>query len=164
LAAHLECVGVLAGFSPPASAQDKWLETRSPNFTVVTNANDRTARNLVWQFEQIRSAIQAGWPWARVQLDRPIVVVAAKDESTMRSLLPRYWETRGGTRPSSVFTTASDSIRGRRSPAWRWLACSGNSTGAARQSVTRAGLTLARSDQQRAQAQEIIAFFERSAN
>jgi hypothetical protein len=28
----------------------------------------------------------------------------------------------------------------------------------------RAGLTLARSDQQRAQAQEIIAFFERSAN
>jgi hypothetical protein len=49
-------------------------------------------------------------------------------------------------------------------PRLGWLACSGNSTGAARQSVTRAGLTLARSDQQRAQAQEIIAFFERSAN
>jgi hypothetical protein len=50
---------------------------------VVSNAGDGRARNVAWQFEQIRAAIQIGWPWARVQLDRPVIVVAAKDENSM---------------------------------------------------------------------------------
>ena len=107
LAPFLALGGLLAS-AVTAAAQDKWVEVKSPHFTVVTNASDRSARSLAWQFEQIRSAIQAGWPWARVQLDRPVVVVAAKDEPTMRMLVPRYWETRGGVRPVSVFSTAAD--------------------------------------------------------
>ena len=74
----------------------------------MTNGNERSARNLAWQFEQIRSAIQVGWPWARVQLDRPVVVIGAKDEETMKALVPQYWESRGGIRPASVLRTAAD--------------------------------------------------------
>jgi len=93
----------------PAAADDRWVEVRSPHFTVVSNASDGRARSVAWQFEQIRAAIQAGWPWARVQLDRPVLVVAAKDEATMKLLLPRYWESGDrGARPTSVFMTAPD--------------------------------------------------------
>lgn len=91
-----------------SAADDKWLEVKSSHFIVITNGNERGARNLAWQFEQIRSAIEIGWPWARVQLDRPVVVIGAKDEATMKMLVPQYWEARGGTRPASVFTTAAD--------------------------------------------------------
>jgi hypothetical protein len=45
----------------------------------------------------------------RVQLDRPVTVLAARDESTMKLLLPQYWE-KGDrdSRPVSVFSTAPD--------------------------------------------------------
>jgi hypothetical protein len=101
-------LGGIAGGAGVSAADDKWIEVKSANFAVATNGSERSARNLAWQFEQIRSAIQIGWPWARVQLDRPVVVIAAKDESTMKALVPQYWETRGGVRPASVFTSSAD--------------------------------------------------------
>jgi len=109
---HLAALAlILCGILAPralSAANDKWIEAKSPHFVVVTNGNDRSARNLARQFEQIRSAIAIGWPWARVQLDRPITVIGAKDEATMKSLVPQYWESRNATRPSSVFTTSAD--------------------------------------------------------
>ena len=100
---------VLAAFVPSQSAaDDPWIEVKSPNFTVVSNAGEGRARNVAWQFEQIRAAIQIGWPWARVQLDRPVVVVAAKDENWMKLLIPGFWETSSrDSRPSSVFGTGA---------------------------------------------------------
>jgi hypothetical protein len=102
-------VVTLLGSLNALAADDRWIEVKSPHFTVVSNGNDKTARNVAWQFEQIRAAIQAGWPWARVQLDRPVTVVAAKDEASMKLLLPQYWE-KGDreSRPVSVFSTAPD--------------------------------------------------------
>lgn len=89
-----------------ARADDPWIEVKSPNFIVVSNAGDGRARNVAWQFEQIRAAIQVGWPWARVQLDRPVIVVAAKDENSMKLLVPGFWEKSSrDSRPTSVFGT-----------------------------------------------------------
>jgi tetratricopeptide (TPR) repeat protein len=48
------------------------------------------------------------FPWARVGLDRPILVIAAKDEQSMRRMAPGYWEVRNGTRPGAVFVTGRD--------------------------------------------------------
>jgi hypothetical protein len=99
---------LVAGVSSTAKAQDTWVEVKSPNFTVVSNAGENRARNVAWQFEQIRAAIQAGWPWARVQLDRPVIVVAAKDENSMKVLVPGFWEKSSrDTRPTSVFGTGA---------------------------------------------------------
>jgi Flp pilus assembly protein TadD len=99
---------MLAVLLPSASAADDWIEVKSPNFTVVSNAGDGRARNIAWQFEQIRAAIQIGWPWARVQLDRPVIVVAAKDENSMKLLIPGFWEKSSrDTRPASVFGTGA---------------------------------------------------------
>jgi hypothetical protein len=86
---------ITSGLSAAATAaEDRWIEVKSPHFTVVSNDSESRARNVAWQFEQIRAAIHAGWPWARVEFDRPVTVVAAKDGPTMRLLLPAYWEKR----------------------------------------------------------------------
>jgi tetratricopeptide (TPR) repeat protein len=99
-------IGMLVAPATTAAAQGTWIEIRSPNFTVVSNAGDGRSREIAWQFEQIRAAIVAGWPWARTTLDRPVLVVAAKDESTMKSLLQLHDEV--GTITTSVGETALD--------------------------------------------------------
>jgi hypothetical protein len=83
-----------------SSAADTWLEIKSPNFVVLSNTNERRARDVAWQFEQIRGA--------RARLDRPVQVIAAKDEATMKALAPQFWEQRGSIHPDSVFVTAPD--------------------------------------------------------
>lgn len=100
---------VLALLYPLASqAADAWIEIKSPNFIILSNTSDRRARDVAWQLEQIRAALLAGWPWARTRLDRPVHVIAAKDEATMKALAPQYWEQRGSIRPDSVSVTAAD--------------------------------------------------------
>jgi len=99
---------LLAGVDVAAAAQATWVEVRTPHFTIVSNAGEGRAREVGWQFEQFRGAIESGWPWARVQLDRPVIVIAAKDEGGMRTLLPAYFERPRDTWPSSVLVTAPD--------------------------------------------------------
>lgn len=93
-----------------ADAADTWIEVKSANFTVVTNAGEKKGQNIAFQFEQIRAATQAAWAWARADLDRPVIVVAAKDEDTMRKLAPQYWEGRNSIKPVSVSWSAADRL------------------------------------------------------
>jgi tetratricopeptide (TPR) repeat protein len=91
------------------SAADAWVQVTSLHFTVVSNAGDKRAREVAWQFEQIRAAMKAIWPWVKGDLDRPVLVVAAKDENTMKLLVPEYWEKgSSGLHPSSVLATGLD--------------------------------------------------------
>jgi len=93
----------------PASAADQWIEVRSAHFTIVSNAGERTARRLVWQLEQVRSATAALYSWAKPDLNKPLLVIVAKDENNMRALVPKYWEERRSIRPASVWVTGPDS-------------------------------------------------------
>jgi tetratricopeptide (TPR) repeat protein len=95
----------------PARAADKWIEIKTQNFTVVSNDREGDARDIAFQFEQFREAIRLAFPWAQVQLDRPVHVIAVKGEPSMKALAPQYWEMRGGTRPASVFMTTADAHR-----------------------------------------------------
>jgi tetratricopeptide (TPR) repeat protein len=101
-------VCVILALARTTFAADTWVEVKSDNFTVMTNAGEKKARNVAWQFEQVRAAIRKGWPWAVVTLDRPIFVIAVKDENSMRALAPQYWEGRGKVHPGSVFISAAD--------------------------------------------------------
>jgi TonB family protein len=103
LAALLLFIGVTG-----AAAQDGWVQVTTPNFTVVANGGEKRARDIALQFERYRVAVQTGWGWARQQLDRPVVVIAAKDEATMKMLVPAYWEKGSRMQPVSVFATAPD--------------------------------------------------------
>jgi tetratricopeptide (TPR) repeat protein len=96
-------VGVLV---PSVVTGQTWREVRSPNFTVLTDGSDGRGREVAWQFEQIRTAVLAAFPWARPQLDRPVVIVAARDEKSMRELLPDVVE-RGGRDLVTVSITST---------------------------------------------------------
>jgi hypothetical protein len=92
---------------PTSNAADQWNEMKSAHFTVISNAGDRSTRTLVWQLEQVRSAMVTLWAWARVDLNKPLTVIALKDENSMRALAPKYWEGRQ-VRPASVWVSGPD--------------------------------------------------------
>jgi TPR repeat protein len=79
-----------------AGAADTWVEIRSPNFTVVSNAGEGDARRAANEFEQVRAAYGKVWPWAHLGQTRPMVVLALKNESTLRKWAPGYFEVKGG--------------------------------------------------------------------
>ena len=89
-------------------AADQWIEVKSAHFTVVSNAGERTTRRLVWQLEQVRSALTGLFSWAKPELNKPFRVIVAKDETTMRALAPQYWEERRSVRPASVWMSGPD--------------------------------------------------------
>lgn len=90
-----------------SAAERPWLEVKSAHFTVLTNAGEGTARDLAWQFEQMRAALQKLWPWAQLSAGKPVLVLGAKDETTMKALAPKYWE-KGGMDIVSVSVEGRD--------------------------------------------------------
>jgi len=98
----------LALCTPALHAADQWIEVKSPHFVVTSNAGESSAKSVAWQLEQIRSAIAVWWSWARVDLNKPMAVLALKDEPTMKALAPEYWEKKGRVHPSSVWVTGPD--------------------------------------------------------
>lgn len=90
-----------------ADAQRPWVEATGPNVTVVTDAGAGRARDLVWQFEQVREAMARVFPWVRLRMTRPLVVLAARNEATMRLLTPGDFEGRPRIY-SSVSTGGAD--------------------------------------------------------
>ena len=104
------CLTVLGVSALPhvAAADERWFEIKSPHFTVWSNAPDGNTRTLVWQLEQIRSAIAVVWPWAKVEMAKPLMVVAVKDEAGIKALAPEYWEQKRGVRPVSVWVSGAD--------------------------------------------------------
>ncbi len=107
-AAALMALTALLITTPAFGRAEQWIEVKSPNVTVVSSAGGGSARSVAWQMEQVRSAIKTLWPWAKVDLDRPLTVLAVDDENGMRALAPAFWEKRGGVRPSSVWVAAPD--------------------------------------------------------
>jgi hypothetical protein len=80
-----------------------WVEARSLNFTVVSDAGAREARRIAARFEQIRDVFHGLWPKARLGTGEPTLILAAKDEASLKELLPEFFEKKGATRVSGVF-------------------------------------------------------------
>ena len=107
-ALSLASLTAILSLNPGAVHAQQWIEMKSQNFVVISNAGQSSTRTLVWQLEQVRHAFSNLFEWARVDLDRPIAVIAVRDERSMRALAPIYWEQRGGMRPVSVWVTGPD--------------------------------------------------------
>lgn len=94
----------LAACARPAAAQRAWVEVTSPHLSVVSDAGAGRARDFAWQFEQIREALARTFPWVRLSGSRPLVVVAARNATTMRALAPSLWD---GGKDGSLFVSSS---------------------------------------------------------
>ena len=82
-----------------AAPTGKWIEVRSPNFIVVSNAGESEARKIDVQFEQIRSLFRDSLSYVKDTPSPVITILAVKDEDSLRDLLPEYWGAKR-TRPS----------------------------------------------------------------
>jgi Tfp pilus assembly protein PilF len=86
-----------------ASAGEKnWIEVRSPNFRVLSDGNDRDARRVAREFEQMRVVFSAAFPNLRLDSGAPLLVLAPRDENSMRNLSPQFWKQKGA-KPAGYF-------------------------------------------------------------
>jgi Tfp pilus assembly protein PilF len=100
---------VLLALSPlPLQAKDSWVEVRSPNFTVISNSGEKEARRIADQFEQFREVFHATLPQLRVDLGKPLLIFAVKNEDSLRILLPAFWETKGRVHPAGLYAPGED--------------------------------------------------------
>lgn len=102
---------LLAAF--PARAADKgdvWIEVRSPNFIVICNTSEKNGRNIAEQFEMFRGVFAQIFPRARVDLGKPLIIFAVKNEKTLKELLPEYWEQKGRTHPAGIFVPGQEKL------------------------------------------------------
>jgi tetratricopeptide (TPR) repeat protein len=103
------CLGTLAaGGASAADRAPQWVEVRAPHFTIFSDAGAKQARQVAWQFEDVRELFHLLWPWARLDPSRPILILAVKDESGLKTLLPEYWEKKGSAHPAGVFVRGED--------------------------------------------------------
>jgi len=91
-----------------AENRTSWIEVRSPNFIVVTNANDRQGRRTAYQFELIRAVFREFFEQKSNSTEPPVTIIAAKDENTLKALLPEFWAKRGFSHPAGVYLVSTD--------------------------------------------------------
>ncbi|PYX22030.1 MAG: hypothetical protein DMG82_16010 [Acidobacteria bacterium] len=100
-------VGTLANASLAENRQ-AWIEVRSPNFIVVTNANEHQGRRTAYQFEMIRAVFRDFFGQTGKSPEPPVTIVAAKDENTLKTLLPEYWAKKGSVHPAGIYLNTAD--------------------------------------------------------
>jgi Tfp pilus assembly protein PilF len=110
-AAVLRCIFAalyLACLSQAATCKDAWVEVRSPNFTVISNAGEKEALRVADQFEQVREVFHATFPKWRLELGKPLIIFAVKNEDSLKSLIPAYWEQKGRMHPQGLYVPGED--------------------------------------------------------
>ena len=86
-----------------AYAKEKpWVEVRSPHFRVLTDGSDGQARRVAREFEQMRAVFATAFPSMGLESGAPLLVLAPRDESSLKALLPELWK-RKGAKPAGLF-------------------------------------------------------------
>jgi tetratricopeptide (TPR) repeat protein len=93
--------------SSRAASRPTWIQLRSPNFIVVTNDNEKHARLVARQFELIRGVFLQYFRRSG-STDPAITILAAKDEQTLRGLVPEFWQKKNSMHPAGMFLDGGD--------------------------------------------------------
>lgn len=87
----LIALGCLVLCSRQSSAgEPQWVEVRSPNFSVITDAGDKRGRDVALHFEQMRSVFGTLMTKANVNLPVPLQIVAFRSTKEMRQMAPVF--------------------------------------------------------------------------
>ena len=99
---------LLCLLAAPSPCKDDWIEVQSPHFTVISNAGDKEARKIADQFEQFREVFHTTFPNWRVDLGKPCIIFAVRNEDSLRALLPAYWEEKDRAHPAGIYIVGED--------------------------------------------------------
>ena len=92
----------------PAERHETWIEIRSPNFTVLSNAGDFEGRKSALQFEQIRGLFEHLYPKLRVDSGKPTIVFALKNEDSLKLFIPAYGQNSKAMHLGGLYHTSYD--------------------------------------------------------
>ncbi|HZZ16387.1 MAG TPA: tetratricopeptide repeat protein [Candidatus Sulfotelmatobacter sp.] len=77
--------------APPLFAgEPQWVEVRSPNFSVVTDAGEKRGREVAMRFEQMRAVFGSLMTKVNVSLPVPLQIVAFRNTKEMRQVAPLF--------------------------------------------------------------------------
>jgi tetratricopeptide (TPR) repeat protein len=94
---------LLGGAGLQAARKEAWVEVRSPHFVAYSDAGEAEARRTLEGFEGIRSVFNAALPGLNVDLHKPIVVIVAENEASMRRFVPDPFAGKDPKRPSGMY-------------------------------------------------------------
>ncbi len=84
-------LGCLVLWSRQSFAGDpQWVEVKSPNFSVITDAGDKRGRDVALHFEQMRSVFGTLMTKANVNLSVPLQIVAFRSTKEIRQVAPIF--------------------------------------------------------------------------
>ena len=86
-----------------AGRSETWVQVRSPDFIVFTDANEKEGRRVAFQFETIRAVFRQFFNTPGSAKDPPIIIIAVKDEDALKPLLPEYWARKGSMHPAGFY-------------------------------------------------------------
>jgi tetratricopeptide (TPR) repeat protein len=72
------------------AGEAQWVEVRSPNFSVITDAGEKRGREVAMRFEQMRGVFGALMTKANVNLPVPLQIVAFRNTKEMRQVAPLF--------------------------------------------------------------------------
>ena len=101
-------ISIIASGVASAGSKPAWVELRSPNFIVVTNAGEHSARRTAYQFEMIRAVFREYFGQKQESDEQPVIILAAKDENTLKGLIPEHWAQKGAAHPAGLYLGGSD--------------------------------------------------------
>jgi len=81
---------LILALSGTAHSAEKWLEVRTPHFTVLSNGGEKSARRVAKQFELIRAAFQTVLKNAKNDPAEPILIYTMKSAGSLEKLFPEY--------------------------------------------------------------------------
>jgi tetratricopeptide (TPR) repeat protein len=96
------CIGLLACTFFCTAAEPPWMEVRSPNFTVISDASVKQARRVAKTLEQFRVLLQTVLA-LKVDPGSPLIVFAARDGEGLKALLPGDRKEKGALQPTGMF-------------------------------------------------------------
>ena len=76
--------------SPLFAGEPQWVEVRSPNFSVITDAGEHRGREVALRFEQMRAAFGTLMTKAKVNIPVPLQIVAFRNTKEMRQVAPIF--------------------------------------------------------------------------
>lgn len=85
-----------------AGADPRWHIAKSGHLVVIGDGGEKNVLRVARELEQFREVFQLLLK-SRVENVRPFLVLAARDEDSMRQLVPWYWERPAGKRPAGIF-------------------------------------------------------------
>ncbi len=101
----LICLSLIisAGVLPYPATENQWIEVRSPNFVVISDASAKQAKRTARSLEQFRSLLRTAFPKLKLDPACPLIVFALKDERSFKALSPNDDKEAGTAQSAGLF-------------------------------------------------------------